>query len=170
MINKTKRGFSIATGVFGILLALFQAVVSFYVFMLIIPMALALAKADQSLINAFSYGGMALVGISVAYIVLSIFMLLTPKVGADGEYKYRKGVNIALIALAVASIAITVVLYALTGSVESETEIGGNLLLFIPTIVYIALLFVTLFIKDKREPAPSENFGQETEVIKIRKK
>lgn len=156
MINRKKRGFSVASGVFGILIAPFQAIISFYVFVVIIPMALSIAKADQFLIDAFSFGGIVLIGISVAYVVLSIFMFLKPKIGADGEYKYGKGVNVALIVLSVIALAITTTLYFLTGSVESENGVGGNLLLFIPTIVYIALLVTALCIKDKPKSASTE--------------
>lgn len=163
MINKTKRGFSVATGVYGILLALFQAYVSLYVFMLIIPMALAFAKADQSLIDMISGGGASLLVVSGAYVVLSIFMFLKPKRGANGEYNYRKGVVIALIVLAVIALAITTTLFVLSGNVRDGNNIGVNLLMFLPTVVYVALLATTLCIKGKSSE-PSVATKIETEI------
>lgn len=148
MYNKIKRGFTLTSGILGIILGAFQAIVAMVVFFYMIPLIASYGEDATEIVSLYRVTGYIFLLLSIAYLVLGILLCPEPKKGEDGNYKWRTGVLITFIVFGAFSL--------LTGI------IGGQAIIIVPMIIFLGIVIASLCIKDN--PQTVEEKGTDGEV------
>lgn len=151
MYNKVKRGFTLTSGILGILMGAFQMILAMVVFFYLIPLFVAYGVDYAEVVLMYRIAGIMFLLLSIAYLVLGILLCPAPKKGEDGNYKWRTGVSITFLVFGALSL--------LSGIISNES------IIIVPMIVFIGMIIVSLCIKDN--PQKVEQKGTDDVKSKI---
>lgn len=156
MYNKVKRGLTLTSGILGIVMGAFQAIVAMVVFFYMIPMIASYGAEGAYLVSVYRITGVIFVLLSVAYLALGILLCPEPKKGEDGKYKWRTGVSITFIVFGGLSL--------LTGIISGES------IIIVPVAIFLGIVIASLCVKDNpqkvEEKAGDDDVKNKIEELK----